>query len=40
MAQIKILLEKQLLTIQNIEIIASGDSNGKGWQDVYRCVWH
>lgn len=27
MAQIKILLEKQLLTIQNMEIIASGDSN-------------
>ena len=27
MAQIKLLLEKQLLTIQNMEIIASGDSN-------------
>ena len=27
MAQIQILLEKQLLTIQNTEIIASGDSN-------------
>lgn len=39
MAQIKLLLEKQLLTIQNQEIIASGDSNFDSCKFVFDKVW-
>ncbi len=39
MAQIKLLLEKQLLTIQNREIIASGDSNFDSCEFVFDDTW-
>lgn len=40
MAQIQILLEKQLLTIQNMEIIASGDSNFDSCAFTFDESWH
>lgn len=39
MAQIKLLLEKQLLTIQNQEVIASGDSNFDSCEFVFDETW-
>ena len=39
MAQIKLLLEKQLLTIQNQEIIASGDSNFDSCKFIFDESW-
>lgn len=39
MAQINILLEKQLLTIQNMEIIASGDSNYDSCEFTFDKSW-
>lgn len=39
MAQIKLLLEKQLLTIQNMEIIASGDSNFDSCKFAFDETW-
>ena len=39
MAQINILLEKQLLTIQNMEIIASGDSNFDSCEFTFDKTW-
>lgn len=39
MAQIRILLEKQLLTIQNREIIASGDSNFDSCKFTFDEMW-
>lgn len=39
MAQIKILLEKQLLTVQNAEIIASGDSNFDSCAFTFDSAW-
>ncbi len=40
MAQIKILLEKQLLTIQNMEIISSGDSNFDSCEFTFDETWN
>ena len=39
MAQINVLLEKQLLTIQNREIIASGDSNYDSCEFTFDETW-
>ncbi|RKJ44383.1 hypothetical protein D7X98_12690 [bacterium 1XD8-76] len=39
MAQIKLLLEKQLLTIQNQDIIASGDSNFDSCKFIFDKTW-
>lgn len=39
MAQIDIILDKQLLTIQNMEIIASGDSNFDSCKFIFDDTW-